>query len=311
MEEKVIGLQCGRLLLKELFIMVKTVAQGFQELHQQLEITDLQASIASTRQQNVREAIKKGLVVVDDFLTGSYKRGTMIAPLKEADIDVFVVLDDQYYKGNGQAFILDKVMDILKETYPTSQISRDGQAVTISFSDFKVDVVPAFRRLTLIGYRGYRIPDTITQRWIATDPQKHVTLWSKANKAHHGNLVPLIKMIKGWNKKNGGLLNSFHLECLILKIMKYETITEAAFPSAVRYVFEKARKSFQHVSDPIMNSSVNGYLNTQDKIDAVACQLDLAYGRAKNAEEWVRKRNIEDAYYYWGKLFGDYFPAYG
>ncbi|HVB22962.1 MAG TPA: hypothetical protein VNG51_13555 [Ktedonobacteraceae bacterium] len=291
--------------------MVKTVAQGFQVLRQRLEITDLQTSTVSIRQQNVRAAVKKGLIVLDDFLTGSYIRNTMIAPLKEADIDIFVVLDDQYYKSSGQAFILDKVKDVLKETYPTLQISRDGQAVTISFSDFRVDVVPAFIRHTIVWRNGYRIPNTITQQWITTDPQKHVALWSKASKPHHSNLIPLIKMLKGWNKKNGSLLNSFHLECLILKIMKYETIKETAFPTAVRYVFEKARKSFQQVYDPIMNSSVSNYLNTQDKVDAVACQLDLAYGRAKNAEEWVHKKNIEDAYYYWGKLFGDYFPAYG
>ncbi len=92
--------------------------------------------------------------------------------------------------------------------------------------------------------------------------------------------------------------------------MDYGTITD--FPSTVRYVFKKTRNSFQAVNDPIMRSSVSSYLNTPDKIDAVAYQLEKAYRRAKNAEEWVRKDNIEDAYYYWRKLFGeDYFPAYG
>src|SRR6266699_1672449 len=241
-------------------LVAKTVNQGFQELRQRLEITDLQAPDMAERQQRVREAVKKGLIVVDDFLTGSYMRNTMIAPLKEADIDIFVVLDDQYYKRDGQAFVLDKVRDVLKDTYSTPKISRDGQAVTITFSDFKVDVVPAFIRRTIFGQDGYRIPDTITQRWIITDPQKHVALWSKRNKAQNGNLVPLIKMIKGWNKENGELLHSFHLECLILRIMRWYTIRD--FSSAVRNVFERARSTFQQVDDPIMYSSVSGYLNT-------------------------------------------------
>jgi hypothetical protein len=52
--------------------MAKTVAQGFQEFRSRLEITDLQASIASKRQKDVKEVIKGGLTVLDDFLTGSY-----------------------------------------------------------------------------------------------------------------------------------------------------------------------------------------------------------------------------------------------
>lgn len=135
--------------------MAKTVTQGFQELLHNLEITNLQASAAAAHQQHVREAVKKGLVVIDDFLTGSYMRNTMIAPLDETDVDIFVVLDTQYYRRDGQAFILDKVKDVLKATYKTSQINRDGQAVTISFSDFNVDVVPAFTRYTIFGQSGY------------------------------------------------------------------------------------------------------------------------------------------------------------
>lgn len=293
--------------------MVKTIAQGFQELRTKLEITDLQASTVSARQQGVRDAVKKAFTLVEnnsDFLTGSYMRNTMIAPLKEADVDIFVVLDDIYFRKNEQTYILELLREVLKETYPTTpKISRDGQAVTISFSDFKVDVVPAFRKTSFLGYsNGYRIPDTISKRWISTDPQKHITLWSRRNKAQQGNLVPLIKMMKGWNKENGNLLHSFHLECLILKVMEDGSIRD--FPSAVRYIFEKARKSFQDVHDPVMDSSVSGYLNTRLKIDAISEQLEMAYSRAKHAEEWVKEKNIEDAFYCWGKIFGSYFPVY-
>ncbi len=169
--------------------------------------------------------------------------------------------------------------------------------------------MPAFRRRTIFGPSGYRIPDTITQQWISTDPQKHVALWSKRNKAQSDKLIPLIKMIKGWNKENGKLFHSFHLECLILRIMHWYTIKD--YPSAVPYVFENARSIFQRVDDPVMYSSVSGYLNTPDKINAVSYQLEKAYRRAKNAEEWMRFGNSEDAYYYWSKLFGQYFPAFG
>src|SRR4051794_5820563 len=111
--------------------MAHTVAQEFGELRSRLEITDLQATAVSVRQQNVREAVKKELSVLDDFLTGSYMRNTMIAPLSGADIDIFFALSSDYFKADGQQYILDKVRDVLKKTYKTPQISRNGQAVTI------------------------------------------------------------------------------------------------------------------------------------------------------------------------------------
>ena len=71
--------------------MAKTILESFRELKTNLEITELQQSTVSTRQQNVRNAVESELNVLDSFLTGSYSRHTMIAPLKEADIDIFII----------------------------------------------------------------------------------------------------------------------------------------------------------------------------------------------------------------------------
>jgi hypothetical protein len=137
----------------------------------------------------------------------------MISPLKTADVDVFVVLDDSYFDTNGYATILDRVRDVLLETYPTTpRISRNGQAVTITFTDFVVDVVPAFDRYG----GGYLIPSTTEQRWIATNPRQHEIFMSNANYSHGGDLVPLVKMIKAWNRQINGAVRSFYLELLVL-----------------------------------------------------------------------------------------------
>ena len=67
--------------------MATTIPQSFLKLKQNLEITGLQESTVSTRQTNIRNVIDADLTVQDSFLTGSYSRKTMIAPLKEADVD--------------------------------------------------------------------------------------------------------------------------------------------------------------------------------------------------------------------------------
>jgi hypothetical protein len=288
--------------------LATTIKQGFDKLKQNLEITNLQESSVSTRQQILREAVEKHLTVLDSFLAGSYRRNTLIAPLSEADVDIFIVLDPKYYKYDGQAYLLDKMRNALKATYPrTPEISRNGQAVTITFTDFCVDVVPAFYR----SGGGYLIPNSISQEWIPTDPKEHVKIWSDANKQHNGDLIPLIKMFKGWNKKTGQLLRSFHLESLVIDILNGVTISD--FPSGVRYVFDKARA---RVKSPIIDPAgygghIGSYLSTQKKIDDVVSRLETAYSRAKTAEELASKGKVSEATDKWRLIFDTYFPAYG
>ncbi len=130
--------------------MAFTIAQAFSELRANLEITDFQESVIATRQQAVRSTLPAGMEVLDDFLTGSYRRQTMIAPLKEADVDIFVIFPVTYFnhyngQNGGPAGLLDFTKRTLLKKYTrTPSISRNGQAVTIRFDDFVVDVVVGF-----------------------------------------------------------------------------------------------------------------------------------------------------------------------
>ena len=288
--------------------MPMTVTQGFQILKENLEITTLQEKTTSERQQNIRDALKNDLNVLDSFLAGSYRRNTMIAPLSEADIDIFIILGSEYFGQNGQAMLLDKVKQVLRKTYPkTPDISRNGQAVTIVFSDFRVDVVPAFYRQG----GGYLIPDTILKRWISTDPKIHIDVWANANKTHNGYLVPLIKMIKCWNQAHSAPFRSFHVESLVLQILNNVTISD--YPSGIRYVFDKARTQIQYiVLDPAgYGGDLGAYLDTKDKKDNAIIRLETAYQRALDAERLNNAGKIQQAYDKWRLIFGDYYPAYG
>ena len=271
--------------------MAKTIVQGFQKLQDNLNITGLQVGTVSVRQRNVREAVEAQMDVSSSFLTGSYKRSTMLAPLGEADVDVFLVMNAKYFKG-GPASLLDKVKRALKKEYPkTPSISRNGQAVTITFSDFSVDVVPGFNRQG----GGYLIPNSNTGTWLATNPKKHVTVWTDANTKHAGDLVPLIKMIKGWNKKHSGILRSFHLECLVLSILDGVTISN--FPSACRYVFDKARTKVKvTLPDPAgYDNRVGGYLTPTQKTNIVS-RLDLNPASSDWSAESRRPATVREGF---------------
>lgn len=293
--------------------MTTTIESAFREFKSNLEITGLQKTTVSSRQQSVRDAVSKELSVSDSFLAGSYSRSTMIAPLKEADVDIFIILDNEYFyhydgKNGGQAGLLDLLKRALKRTYTkTPDISRNGQAVTITFTDFIVDVVPAFDRKG----GGYLIPNSITQSWISTNPKKHVEIWTAENQAHNGDLVPLIKMMKRWNKMINNYFMSFHLEVMILQTLYQVKITN--FSSGVRYFFDKARDyvTKQNPDPAGYKGDVGTYLNTQQKIDNAVSRIETAYKRALKAEDYAGRYQFENAINMWRQIFGNYFPSYG
>jgi hypothetical protein len=293
--------------------MATTVQQGFLLLKSNLEITDLQSETVSTRQARVREVMQAGLQVKDSFLTGSYARDTMIAPLKEADIDIFCVLENTYFNSyNGQnggpPALLDYVRKTLLKTYTTTpSISRNGQAVTIRFTDFVVDVVVGFYRQG----GGYLIPNSITKSWLSTDPKEHVELMSAANKYHNGNLVPIIKMLKAWNKSHGFFFRSFHIEVLALQIFTNVRISD--LPSGVRFFFDRARAAVKGKNlDPAgYGDDIGRYIDSQSKIDEAMGKLQAALNIALLAEQHNASNRNRDAIDQWRRLFPDHFPAYG
>lgn len=294
--------------------MATSIISAFEELRQRLEITSLQHSTVSTRQSNVRKVIEADLTVLDSFLTGSYSRSTMIAPLKEADVDIFFVLDNSYFyhydngQNGGQAGLLDLVKRALRRTYTkTPDISRNGQAVTVRFEDFVVDVVPGFNRKG----GGYLIPNSVRSEWLSTDPKAHVQIMTQANKAHGGDLVPLVKMIKAWNRSIDRYFNSFHLEVLALQILDNVRISD--FASGVRYYFDHGRTAItnQNLDPAGYGGDVGSYIDTSLKVQEAAAKFQRAYERALNAEDYARRGYVSEAMGLWSKIFGDYFPAYG
>lgn len=166
-------------------------------------------------------------------------------------------------------------------------------------------------KLIAIGQdRGYLIPDTSGPRWIPTDPKRHVEIWSEANKAHNGDLVPLLKMLKGWNASRS-LLKSFHLETLALNILTNFTIS--SFPSGVRFFFDKARATIRtKLADPAgYSDDVAQHINTTEQMDAIVKRLDWALARAQEAEKFAAAGKTADAFARWSQLIPNHFPAYG
>src|SRR5260370_5651925 len=209
-----------------------TTLQAFDKFRQTLELSETEQKDASRRHTDVRECIRDGFDIKTDFLSGSYKRHTKTKPLK--DVDVFFVLG-QKEKGRRDkppSEMLKAFDDCLKKQYTDEdQIEICRRAVTVIFEKnyypedheekvMSIDAVPAFES----GSDEYEIPDNVTGTWIKTNPEKHKEQATAKNKEMAGSWVPLVKMIKGWNRANGKPIKpSFLIEVMA------EGLVEAPF----------------------------------------------------------------------------------
>lgn len=289
-----------------------TRTQAFDGLRSNVELTDLQEKTVAERQDRVRDAVAEQLTVTDRFLTGSYRRHTLIGPLKEADVDVVVVLD-RSYRARGARSVLDLVRSALLAEYTrTPKISRNGQAVTVTFSDFVVDVVPAFAR-PWWSSGGWEICDSASDNWITTNPKKHVELSASANRVHGGHLVPRVKQLKAWNRAADEPLRSFHLEALAWSIFGMSWLWHESVRSdwaSARCFFDKGRDALRHnLCDPAGSGSDLGAYLTGSSLKKAIAKLPAAHDRCVRGEKAAKEGDVAKMHEAYAGVFGDYYPC--
>ena len=100
----------------------------FEKFRQKIALTDNQRDKIKTSHKHLREKILQPLDYISHtFLTGSYKKKTLINPAN--DIDVFVVLKGYTQHNVKPNIILDKLEKDLNITCPVSQRYTSFQKV--------------------------------------------------------------------------------------------------------------------------------------------------------------------------------------
>src|SRR2546428_3190808 len=280
-----------------------------------LEITKTEQDDASRRQQEVRACIKRSFDIEKDFLTGSYARNTKTKPLK--DVDIFFVLGEGEKQRRQQppSTILDAFEQCLRKEYGSDQVERNRRSVTVSFEKrsqtqggeegkvLSVDAVPAFD----CG-RYYEIPDDDLGQWIKSDPEAHKEQATKKNDSLNGNWVPLVKMIKRWNREAGKPIKpSFLIEAMALKLVDTPF---SSYPGEIRMFFAAAADRLDEtwpdpagfgppVCDQMDQASRH---KAREALRAAEVKAALAF----RAEQQGRQG---EALSLWQAILGSYFPT--
>lgn len=145
------------------------------------------------------------------YIVGSVGRETAISGV--SDLDLLFDLPDEIYKqydayeSNGQSALLQDVKNILKERYPKTDISGDGQVVVINFNNYTVELVPGFKQPD----ESFKYPDTHDGgRWKTTKPLAERDESRKMAEDTDNNFRYITNILRAWKNnqgfKFGGLL---------------------------------------------------------------------------------------------------------
>jgi hypothetical protein len=301
-------------LRKEAMLVATTITQAFREYSSKLELPDRQQSRVSERRDNVVAALGRRLYLhaEESKVIGSWDRHTLTRYLSEGDVDVMVILhygnNKQWDTPSGTLSALGRFRSILDDAYPNTAKRVDRNCVTMRFSEFRLDVVPAFKNDG--GY--YRIPDSVRRQWVRTDPFTFAQRITTVNTAMDEDFVPLIKMVKGWNRNVDWPIRSFHLECLMYN--RYRTYDKSYnYPSMLKVFFEAVPGYLGSACyDPVQGDRVDTYLDEGGRRTRRGA-ISKARAAARAAAEAFEDQDQYPALAIreWKELLGEFFPAYG
>lgn len=282
--------------------MAYSITAAFREFLERITLTGRHEDTADARRKRIVALLEKSFEILDTFPTGSIIRETAL--IGHADLDVFVVLHyGRHVEGKPPRQLLGDVQKVLAG-YSTS-VRKNGQAVTLYYESWpNVDIVPASRVKNDDGsISHYNIPDMIHNRWIRTRPRRHDESMRQASERQR----ELVRMVKTWNRNHSELMQSYHIEVLVLSLPD----VTSGWPYEIKYFFEKAA---ERIDTPLYHPNgtpgqVDEYLDSGTRAE-VKQRLERARDRACAAYQ-VADRDVAEALRLYGVIFGSRFPAYG
>lgn len=291
-----------------------TVAEAFEIFRQRLELSETERNDAMRRHKQVRTCINATFDISRDFLTGSYDRHTKTKPLKDVDIFFCLGPKEQHWRNKHPQEVLNAFQKCLGDEFGHDCVEPGRRCVTVEFEkrnptadeEGKVlsnDAVPAYD----LG-DCYEIPDRNLGKWIKTNPDRHAEQSTAKNKALGGKWVPLVKMLKRWNRSADKPISPSFL----IEVMAHDLVEPpfANYPAEIRNFFANCLTAImQDWPDPAgLGPPVSDQMTSQKRQNAIEA-LRRAEVKAARAVELERQGKIGEALALWREVMGKYFPT--
>lgn len=177
------------------------------------------------------------------YIVGSIGRETAIKGVSDLDI-LFDLPSNKYkqydeYESNGQSALLQEVKNVLKQRYPNSDISGDGQVVVLKFSKYTVELVPGFKQ----SDDRFKYPDTNNGgSWKYTDPLPEIAESKSTAEDTDNNFKYIANMLRAWKNKQGFKFGGLLIDTITYKFLNektdYRNINFGSYLDMTKSLFE-------------------------------------------------------------------------
>ncbi len=291
----------------------------FQQIVRNTQLSQASLDDASGKHERVRRALNKRYWSTDSgsansMLVGSYGKNTEITP--PSDIDILFELPWSVYTrfndrtGNVQSQLLQEVKSVLLDTFPSTDVCGDGQVVSVPFSSYAVEVLPAFHSS---DGEYWHANSNDGGSWRKTDPVAERSALASSNARTGGKTTHLVKLAKAWKRTRNVKIKSFVLELAAVRFLDqwaYDT-ANGAFTSYSWYDF-MMRDFFPWLLVQRNSSWYLPGLQIYDTIavgDAWVAQAEFAASASARATEHGQADRLESAKSEWRNVFGIYVPT--
>ena len=276
-----------------------TLLQCIEKMIEKISVTDRQEENIKSSLSNIESYLKdseNNLSVIRTFTNGSYERDTIIRPLN--DIDLFAVLKKSDWKDeNGNLPKPQAVLTMIKNYLNSlndykDKVKQDRPCVTVVLSDKNFDILPSFE----LDSDGYNIPNHDLETWTYSYPEQLTTNLNNVHKLRSYKVKPTIKAIKYWNRENGKLIPSYHIEETSINIFQINSFSN--YEQAIRIWFNNAEYNLQSQkfkSNSDYETSIKRIKKIKDKLN--------------KAKEEYEKGKEGEAIKLWKEVFEKEFPT--
>ena len=282
------------------------VSSTFQEFLQNLAIDNKEeisnrygeiTKVLNVKYRNTESKTSNSLQV------GSYGRFTAIKSISDLDM-VYILPWTEYerFKNGRQSALLQEVKKTIQSRYPKTDMRGDGQVVVISFTNYQIEVLPAFE----YEDGSFLYPDTNDGgSWKTTKPRLEIKAISDLHQAKNQNLRTLCKMIRSWKNYHGVAMGGLLIDSVAYNFLNSTTYYDDKSFTYYDWLIRDFLKylsdlqNINHVFAPGSNQKV--YIKKKFKT------------RAKKAHklvlEAIEAQENKNANQKWKKIFGRNFPS--
>ncbi|MDQ0288579.1 SMODS domain-containing nucleotidyltransferase [Oligosphaera ethanolica] len=242
----------------------------------------------------------------NNLQVGSYGRWTAIKGISDLDM-LYIMPKGKWdeYKNGKQSQLLTDVKDAIKSRYPNTDVRVDRLVVTVTYTNFHVEVQPVFEESDENGASYFNYPDTYNGgSWKVTKPKQEITAMKEFVDQKNKNLRRLCKMTRAWKNKHGVTIGGLLIDSLAYSFLKS---TSAYDDKSFLYYHWMSRDFFKYLMEqPNQNhyKALGSGQNVKVK-RKFQKKAKKAYELCLEAIESEKESGVNKK---WKKIFGRPFP---